>query len=890
MFRRNFLAILLLLTATFTKAQIIYEHSDTALFRFAYVPYERSTNNKILNQLALAHLKVPEKTNFQYSFRYRVSVNYNQNDSLSILFDVKTLEIKGDKQIKDFDLQKLLEPSEYNISITLQDHHSDTILYRTKDVIVDHGMGVIAMFPDSLWREGLIIDLKVNDINFTEDDYSKLQLELNAVRDYYASGSLKDTLLTRIQKVRKRPTTSGDIFETYITGVKGIGLLNQSLDNSSEIVPGKDPLKLVIGNKILKYNMDEYITFISGSKIKLLTGNSYHEFAKAYLQSLNTSNKLSQSVDYYSSPFFYKLYSNSITASQLLQSGRLLARETNKRGIKDFNLRLLTREIMKCYLTESNRLLKEERYLEAADLLAGATKFKNLTPYDQLSIETENELAIARKGLIYSFTQIIQKSLDKNLFSLAEKYLAEVENYLSRFEIMNNETSPFKEVYLRMADIQVQFGQNALAKHDYSSSLYNFNKALEFVNGFQSALKTRAEDGQLIAVRSIYNGLINNVQNSIKEQNYLKASDEIKNAEQFAEEYKGFYPDKVLVHQLKATIAEIKYKELINGLSLITESRLQNLIEAQQLFETYNFAQSLGLDSLIFTTGMPYLDNLFSKGRSEYWASEPDSALIIANEAYAIAAKLKLDRNPKITEQYNKLVELAGETYCTRAKGEYNSLINQANDFFTANKFEQALQKTDQARELLYAKASCGIPSLPLNRLLSDYQSRIKWYNLVTQANTLMSEENYQEAAELIQQAESLYTYYHLDQSGIANVGYYDLALKSDNTSMIKHAVSFLITRGKPDQAMSLLEKLRLNGIPAIESEDMQESLARNLATRDKNETPDLNIKVMIDSYTKGELWYSKFETTYRYYARPENESQFNKSIDNISNGLRNLF
>ncbi len=874
MLRLQLSILLILFIITGINAQTIYEHSDTSRFLFSYKPYIKSSNNNVLNQLALAHLKLPEKTSLTYSFRYRVSVNYRQSDSLFIILDVKTLDVKGDKQIRDFNIEQLLEPSGYDVSFSLRDPVKGVIIQDRKEIVMNEGLVQIASFPDSLWNAGVDISLEINDISFTRQDYRTLELELAAIRDYYSSATLGDTLLKMIQNERRNPGELEEIIKTYITGIKGVHLLTQSLEVPSDIVPGVDPLNVAAKNKIIEYNLEEFVDHIVQSRKILLKGNVYGRFADAYIESLAEANKLSQSVDYYSSPFYYRLYSNSITADQLNLAVDLFDKEVIRRINKGIDFNKLVNELMLAYARENNRLILERRFLEAVDLLTGAVKVLELSPFEDNAEGIRKELVLARQGLITSYIGIMQKALDKDLISLAEKYLAEVEKYTIKYNLTKEETGPFKEIYIRMANTYIQLGNIALNKNEYPVALDYFTKATALLEGNSGSLKERAENGRQIAVRSQYDLIIKWVNILVAHGNYKEAYSELAKAERFAQGYPDFYPDKWEVYVLTYKIAELHYKAILKQLipyakQPATLQRIEELAVANEMYLKFQFPDYTVLDTLLSNMGISYLNSLFSQGRLKHWASQPDTALSLANEAFSLSARLSLNNNIRIKQQYMELVDLASETYCNKARGEYNSLINQAGELFKANKFVLARQKTNQARELVYQKSSCGMTTAAINKMLAQYQHQIKWDEMVTEAFKLLNSKKFQESAELIQQAESLYSFYKLDTAGLANIGYYDLAIKSDDREMLRHAISYQSSRGKPDQALHLLERLRMTGYTAEESVDLQENLARIIALRDKSETTNLNVKVMIESYTGGNKWYSRFENVYRYYTKP---------------------
>lgn len=888
-YRLLYILLIILPVKSFTQA--LYERADTVKRVFAYVPYERSNNNRVLNQLALAHLKIPEKTSFQYTLRYKLTVNFSNNDSLNLMLDVNPIDIKGDIRIKDFNVSQLLVPSIFDVSYTIVNNLSGNLFERKELVTLDDGIAKIASFPDSIWNETCTIELRINKIMFSDKDYRRLEYELSLIRDYYASASLSDTLLNKIRASRKNVSSFEEAIGTYIIGLKGYHLLEYSFDNY-EITLGFDPLRVKPKVGVLKYTLDEYYQHITTNFKIPLIGNSYLNFTEAYLKSLRTAEVMSRKVDYYSSPYFYRLYANSITTTQLLKIKKAISKEVHNRNVRNYNADQLFRYITRGYINESNRLISERKYVEAVDLLTGITRLMNASGMHNYSLEISNGLSEARKGLVYSYTDIIRKSLDKGLITLAEKYLAEIQSYTVKYEMTNREKGQFNEIYTQMADIHIKLGNNLLSKNEFNAAIIEFQKAQELLSD-NEYLKSKAETGTLIAVRELYDNKISLVLELLKKNDLANASASLIAAEHFASAYTKFYPDKTLVDSIKYVIALNKRQSILDQLNkgnrlLVNQYDIDQLTEAVYLSEQFNFPYNSMQDTLIMQIGLPYVNKIFSAGRLKHWASQPDSALYYATTAYSIASRLNIQNTGDIKSQYDNLTSMAGETYCSEFKGEYQSMLNQAEEFFKQNKFKQAVKVTNSARELVYSKATCGLTTAELNKLLLKYQNNIKWDNLVTDAFALLDESKFQEAALKIRQAEDIYSYNRFDTLGISNVGYYDLAISSTDIGLLRHAISYQVIRNHADKAMNLLEKLRLTGYESNAASDLQETVARNLAIRDIAETPDLNVKIMLATYTGNNKWYSKFESVYRYYTK-SNTNILDKTINRIDD-LRKLF
>lgn len=854
-----------------TKAKIIYSNLNHQSWIFSYKPNQRNNNNRILNQLALAHLKVPEKTSFTYNFIYEVEVKFQNNDSLQVDLTLFPESVSGDRNIKHFNIEKILKPSIYNVHLSIVNARNETIIDKKITFQTSKNGNNLISFPDSLWKDVSRVNLSINDINFSDEDFKNIELELLAIRDYYAAVALGDSLIKKIRMARTNTTNLDEVIKIYASSTKGLYLLNQSLSSPSKIVPGDDPLELRKKIGICKYTFKEYLAYLETNKNIDITGNVYTKIAKSYIQSLKDANRMSQLVDYYSSTFFYKLYSNAITSSQLNETVKWLSNQALSRNIRSYDIMRLSTTINREYLKESERLLLGERYVEAVDLLTGAKKFSALNPFEDNSIKIDVQLKKARAGLVISYTNIIQKALDKQLLTLAEKYLTEVEDYTEKYELGNSETSTFGPIYEKMAEIHSQIGFKQLEKKNYRSALDEFHRAKELASELTKGIKIKIEEGISLSVRGIYNEIVAKAIQSLDKGNYETAAIAIQRAESFASDYSFFYPDISRIDSIKNGIATMKYKILIKEIGTseynnLSSTSVSRLIDLASLCQQHYFKETDEFDSLVVKLGLPHVNYLFSLGKINYENNKPDSALYFANEAYNVATLFQINNSRYIKEKHAEIVKLASEIYCKEANIDYNTLMQKAKYAFSDGKFNDALILIKQARELVYAKSPCGLSTTPLNKLLNDFQNHIQWDEMIRKSYNYIAKGEFENAANLMQQAEAIYTFYHLDSSNLKNITYYNLAFISENEAMVKHAISYLMIRGKLDNSFELLDKLRQMGISPEETKDIQESLARNLSIRDKKNNPDLNIKNVLNSYTKGDKWYRVFDRVYLFY------------------------
>ena len=136
----------------------------------------------------------------------------------------------------------------------------------------------------------------------------------------------------------------------------------------------------------------------------------------------------------------------------------------------------------------------------------------------------------------------------------------------------------------------------------------------------------------------------------------------------------------------------------------------------------------------------------------------------------------------------------------------------------------------------------------------------------MAEAKSLIEAGDYFKGIELIQQAGALFSYYRLDTLGLVNTGLFEIAMESDHLPLIRHATGHYITRGDYEKSLKLLSRMRLAGVSATETAELQESLARVLAQRDVAETEFLDVKAMLKVYTGGDKWYRRFADVYKFH------------------------
>lgn len=861
-------------------AQVIYKVDHEGSWQIYLKSYGNTNhfNNKIINQLALANRKVPDKTSFTFLYNTNVSISYNLENQLDATISLQPSICTGDVFVYGFDLSKVLVPAVCNVSLRMIDpvegERWSVIQQRAELCELAQGV-VLGTFPDSLWTEGSRIELKVDQFEFSAEAYATAEKELYLIRDYVAASALADTLEARLKSARMLVHSPESAIQTLVFGAKCLLLLQEASAINSIIIPGKDPMRLNEKLRASTYRYSDLLPYLQSNIIKSsLTGALYRKTGEAYARVLRDALRLSQKTDYYSSPFFYRLYTNCITSGQLLSIQKQLDQFLGNRLTHRWNKKHLSKSTENSILMLANQLMAEERFAESVDILSSAIKMAKANPCIIVSDTISKRLAIARKGLTSSYIKVVQKSINKQLAGLAENYLDEADLYSDKYQMTDFRSDYLPPLYGQLADLYIQKGQSQLNSAEYARALSEFDQAKRISDNHPGVQVSAAyRKGVNEAVRMLCNKEIEVITRFIALGQFEMAEAKLDETLAFVSAYPIFKPDLTLTDSLRRSIANLRYSSLLIAASEFQKSRqpeaaLTKLLAATELIRAHHLPQTEIHDTLISRIALPHINELYSKGRVKLWAGEPEQALQLAQQAHQLALSLEVGNIAALLQQYRDVHQQAEALACSRVRGELTSLIGQVESLLVNNHFDDAAQKIVEARELIFSKSYCGLSTAELNQRIAPFTNRIRWNTLHAAGLELIGSGDLNEGIDKLQQAEVLFHTFRLDTVGLINTGLLALSQDSDNRELIDYTIGHLIARHKFDDALMLIEKLHLNKVPASETFDFQQSLARGLALRDKSELGEVPLKTMIKFYTSGDKWYKTFIDGYTFYIK----------------------
>ena len=873
------LTFLFFISWSLASAQEIYSTDREGVWEFTYNPSSSSNraNNQIINQLALAHKKVTEKTSFTFHYTYTLSLNYGLEGQLEATMMLNPGISTGDVTMNGFNLSDILVPGACDFSIGLYNAYDELIfnkIHKGMPLEELNGNNLMASFPDSLWSKGNRLQVQFSLFDYTDQNQQLVLMELNGIMDYKAAISLADTLENRIRKARVRQLSPGAAFGEVVFSNKSIRLLGETTRTCTILLPGNDPGQLSGKYSVVQFRHSDLIEhLLKPGNLGPVTGNAYLQVSASYVATMRNVLQITQNTDHQSSPFYYRLFSNCLSLSQIRSMDRLLNQFSAKKDFK-INRNLLSMRMLQQLQQFADELLGNERYAEAVDLLASGEKFAGANPSVSVPVSLTLRLNNARSGLTSSYTRVVSRALEAKLPDLANKYLSEAELYAQKYGIEDLEATGLSKLYQQMADQHIAKGMSRLQKNDFSGALAEFDKAHNLhATKVGVALSLNYSRGQRNAIGGIVGNRLLQAGTSLSKGADTLASDQIAGALAFAENYPDYQPDLMLIDSLKTKVADLRYARSLSGalaakLDFESEKVIQFMKQAALLSRDFNVNYSPFYDSLIVQSVIPHLNKMYSNGRLKLWAGEPEEALIIAKEADYLLDIFYLTREKSIVNQRNDLYTLAEELLCSKVKGELESLLSQIDNQYNNNRFESAGPLIAEARELIFSRSYCGLSTTELNAVLKKHSNSTRWNTMYQAALKLIEQGNYTQGIDLLQQSEAIFNHYRLDTLGLMNTGLFELALNSSQMPLLGYSVDYFIARNKPDQALEILKRIRIVGISATEAGKLQESLGRVMAKRDLELSSDPEPKIMLKIYTGGDKWYRRFAEAYQFHLK----------------------
>lgn len=617
------------------------------------------------------------------------------------------------------------------------------------------------------------------------------------------------------------------------------------------------------------------------SGIQLTNRKMYHEAVKVLNHALYVSEKykypLTSDVSRYLNEAWSGVLANILfIGQQAINAGDyLLAEQQLKEAIALTHdhpgvmnmaaLDIYKERLLNAYLTEGKKQLKNKQYEDAVNLFS----YGQSIVYEYGIRHTESITNLIQQAYTGQCNQLLEPVLTKinngNL-STALDDLEEANNYLVSHKLTGTSFNDVaKELYNAFSH-RIDLLNRQKNYHDAINDIASLRK---LCNTFYSRCeKNQIDIREKTSRYGIYLQLVTQSYEAIH-------TGDLNSAKRYASEamtYQSLYPQYIPNNEEAETalnrILIAEYQNNINqGKSLLER---KDYVSALPFYNrAINIAKQGSLevsnadlqDRKTAAKGivLQMCDELKSSIDEQQLMTSKDQLLKIIQ----MIGKYGLQHDQDITLQVSSLEDtLLGEE-CRLVRDRYNELMQQATENAKNRSFLKARDKIEEAIAVVAASPDCRLADSGATKYLKQLTPAIQYQQMLKETHDYLEAYKSLDALNTYLALEKYYSQYNVSIYGLDHQPFFNFALEQHNNFVLQTAY-YYANQPAPDKAYRMLQELQLRGYPRNQSRNIQEKIARLLAERDFQSSPESRWKDLVKLYTKRDKFFRYFKKAYK--------------------------
>ena len=217
------------------------------------------------------------------------------------------------------------------------------------------------------------------------------------------------------------------------------------------------------------------------------------------------------------------------------------------------------------FISNAEKLNRNEKYSEAEDLLAEASMFCNSNKQIKCKDNLAKTLIETKYGMYRSYLNIAESGINSHHSDIAENFIFSALSYKKKnkeYLFNNNDAENLLE---KIIDIQIESAGKSIDKKNYTKAMKYFEKASVLCDSLKGGdCNRKIRDGINSIKTNVYNEFIAKADEYFKKGNPDIAEDYINRAKSYRKENVNEIRDSSAVENLIKQIKYIRYRKLIN--------------------------------------------------------------------------------------------------------------------------------------------------------------------------------------------------------------------------------------------------------------------------------------------------------------------------------------
>lgn len=841
-------------------------------YTYPFVLNSQTVTN-VFAERVLQKLSTYDKINITFSVDLSVKITQLGQYQYVAMAEVRYAECKGEFLYRNFELCQDFYPEYLDFGFEVNQAFQSK---KIKDISFQNSpsesIQKIFSWTDSTGNN--IPEIKPIFKNILYNDFweQKIHQKINRIGLYYKSDSLFKAWNEVLDNINLEQTELLPIHDFTLNDIeKEFEFYND--ENIYLILnPSLEPHQ-VLANKISDINLKI-------SQKRHLTDEYLHRIDFRFIESAREAMKKSdveKAIYYYQKALEFHSY-NIVALKELgqvfLNQGRLsdasklikfIFSETWPQDKLHAECVQLARNVYQLILKKGDEWLFEEEFHKAIDTYSVALIFCDSIREPICNVAHNQGIVNSKKGILNSYFNVINKSLERNRMDIAENYVRESKKY----QIANQ-----KEL---SDDIEIQAMADKVVSKYVSEAIINiqkghFSKAIRQLDNADSLGHTFRENFSLPYLNEsrekAYNGAFSDALKETKTQlemgNIVLADAKHQTAMNFYYKHPEWIKDTTVAYDLFVNIRHaesLKKTEWGNTLYAKAEysQALLSLQEAKSIEQEFKLPENKLLDSLLFVISKPIAFEKLNNLGMKIWRNELLEAKTIIDEVRTLIKKSNLENNVDLMKLFNSVSENYESQKCIFANSETLRLENLYQNYRNENAYINAKQSIEKIIKIQNEFSECILSPKNYDEAMRFLVPASEYENLIRESSIEFRLENYTLALQYYFKADSLFEGHKIDKNGVRRSSISSFFYQSIENNPIFATLSNSTLYQKPEYAFELLELLKKRGIASSKTRIIQKQLASFLKNRDKINFSNLSKSDRLKQYPVQGKWYVWF-------------------------------
>ncbi|MBN3036279.1 MAG: hypothetical protein JW861_11895 [Bacteroidales bacterium] len=602
-------------------------------------------------------------------------------------------------------------------------------------------------------------------------------------------------------------------------------------------------------------------------QVPVIPSQSIHELAGYFVARQTWYQDFSYHAGYQHSLYFMKLSRMEPDAGWF----RIIDRDLEWLGKEIFRVPEsvistfhLYQALWNAYQSAVLNALGKEDFVSASDLLDNA---RLVMRWNNTTAPLMFNMLLSRSvyGIYHAYMYVAEKAVDVGNYEMAESYIRKADKVRRDHPSLIISSKGITDIYISLIELYIIRGKELLDRAGYSEAIHCFDQAFSVSQaiGYYN-FEYDISRGRKDALNGRYLEILTMAGESQKMNRPLEAWEYLQMAKSFREYHSLLiYPDEHEEQLMTLILQGLYWYYIESGESLLRNAKpgeaYEEFLFARQLESEQHYPASIKLALLMRDAARMLILENTEKARIRIINDNLEEARTFYEYSISLSEGNGLCEDQEVKQQLSVLLDEIKGKECQYAQIVFEQYRSEALNSFEQGEFSHGGKFFIKALQLAESFRCCELADTAFTDLMNYYFPAVRYDSLRESAVVALEDEDYVRFQYLYREMDSLSRSTLLireHQEKWPLILYFE---EPGNEVILQETAKHYAFSGHPRFALLLLETMRKTGVPARQTQDLQERIAEQIlkaANQSVELQPD---ELLADEASLDEEWYSFF-------------------------------